>query len=82
VVWQFGFQTAHEKLKPKTWLPRPYALSKAWERWLSHLRDLQGYTQPTIYSYGKGISYEGGKIDNPAKQSALVCIKRRGTTYG
>jgi hypothetical protein len=56
--------------------------SKAWERWLSHVRDLPGYTQPTIYSYGKGISYEDGKIDNPAKQSALVCIKCRGTTYG
>jgi len=56
--------------------------SQSWKRWLSHVRDLQGYTQPTIYSYGKGISYEGGKIDNPAKQSALVCIKCRGTTYG
>ncbi len=56
--------------------------SKPWKRWISHVRDLQGYTQSTRYSYGKDISYEGGKIDNPAKQSALVCIKCRGTTYG
>jgi len=56
--------------------------SEHWIRWLSHVRDVQGYTWPTRYSYSKGISYEGGKIDNPARQSALACMKCRATTYG
>ena len=52
------------------------------DKWLSHVRDLQGYTEPAQYCYGKGVSFEGGKLHNIGRQSALACMKCLATTYG